>query len=142
MDKQPNLILLRQDLRLQDNPALWHAAEADAPLIVLYILDDETPGKWKMGAAQRWWLHYSLKALSEQLETYRIPLILRRGSTEKILQEIVKKHHVQSIYYNRCYEPYWITLEKKVSAAVLRQFLQQCASHRTLGYCKPSRNTI
>ena len=39
------------------------AAAAQGPVIFLYVLDDETPGEWKLGGASRWWLHHSLDRL-------------------------------------------------------------------------------
>ncbi len=61
----PVIVWFRQDLRLADNPALRAAAATGAPLLCLYILDDTSPGDWKMGGASRWWLHHSLAALDK-----------------------------------------------------------------------------
>jgi deoxyribodipyrimidine photo-lyase len=62
MMASPQLVWFRQDLRTADQPALRAAAER-GPVVGLYVLDDETPGKWKLGGASRWWLHHSLTAL-------------------------------------------------------------------------------
>ena len=56
------LVWFRNDLRLADHAALIAAAER-GPIVALIVLDDETPGHWRMGAAQRWWLHHSLVSL-------------------------------------------------------------------------------
>jgi len=54
------IVWLRQDLRMADQPA-FVAAAAEGVVIPVYVLDDETPGpRYRMGAAQRWWLHGSL----------------------------------------------------------------------------------
>jgi deoxyribodipyrimidine photo-lyase len=53
----PTLLWLRQDLRLQDQPALI-AAAGEGPVIPVYVLDDVAPGAWAIGGAQRWWLHH------------------------------------------------------------------------------------
>ena len=68
MAEAPAIVWLRQDLRLADNPALAAAAETNRPLALLYILDDETPGRWRIGGASRWWLHHSLIELAKALE--------------------------------------------------------------------------
>ena len=47
----PIIVWFRQDLRLSDNPALTHAVKSGKPVICLYLLDDETPGDWRMGGA-------------------------------------------------------------------------------------------
>jgi len=49
------IVWFRQDLRVHDNPALA-AASSRGSVLPLYILDDVTPGHWRMGAASRWWL--------------------------------------------------------------------------------------
>ena len=60
------LVWLRQDLRLADQPAFAAAARV-GPVLALYVLDDVTPGKWRIGGAQRWWLHHSLAVLGKEL---------------------------------------------------------------------------
>lgn len=113
MTKKPTIILFRQDLRLKDNPALTHACHSGNPIIPLYILDDEIPGIWKIGKASRWWLHYSLLSLQESLHAHGSQLVLFKGDTFKILSALIDKHNVGALYWNRCYEPYAIKLEKK-----------------------------
>ena len=62
----PVIVWFRRDLRLSDNVALTEAAESGAPLLPLYILDDETPGDHRMGGASRWWLHADLGEIVPQ----------------------------------------------------------------------------
>jgi hypothetical protein len=66
-ETRPALIWFRQDLRLADNPALQAAIASGAPVLPVYIHDDEAAGEWKPGAAGRWWLHESLATLNESL---------------------------------------------------------------------------
>ena len=66
------VVWFRQDLRLDDNPALRAAAETERPVVPLFIWPPEEDGHWAPGAASRWWLHHSLRSLSEGL--------LERGS--------------------------------------------------------------
>jgi deoxyribodipyrimidine photo-lyase len=111
-DKRPVIVLFRQDLRLEDNPALWHASKSGLPLVLVYILDDEIPGKWKMGQAQRWWLHHSLTQLQEHIAKAGGNLILRRGNTLHVITELVQACKARGVYFNRCYEPFWIKTEQ------------------------------
>ena len=62
---QPVVVWFRDDLRLSDNPALTAAIACGSPLVAVYILNDETPGSWRLGGAARWWLHHSLAALGK-----------------------------------------------------------------------------
>ena len=81
------LVWLRNDLRLADHPALI-AAAARGPVAMIHVLDDETPGAWKMGAAQRWWLHHSLASLSADIAARGGRLILRRGRAGPIVRAV------------------------------------------------------
>ncbi len=81
------LVWFRNDLRLADHAALI-AAAARGPVAAVYVLDDETPGAWRMGAAQRWWLHHSLLGLSRSIAEHDGRLILRRGRAGPIVQAL------------------------------------------------------
>jgi len=104
--KKPVILLFRQDLRLADNPALTEAAKREAPIIPLYVLDEETAGKWKAGGASRWWLHSSLEALQKALNRRKTPLILKKREMNRAVLELVKKVKAEAVFWNRCYEPY------------------------------------
>jgi deoxyribodipyrimidine photo-lyase len=106
------LVWFRQDLRLKDNPALYFAASNADALLFVYILDDETPDTWRMGAASRWWLHHSLTSLASTLEEKGHQLVLKRGNAESVLKELVVEENIDEVVFNRCYEPYNQQLEK------------------------------
>lgn len=86
------------------------AAEHDS-VLPIYILDDQNAGKLSMGAASRWWLHYSLKSLKESLEKN---LSIYKGDPLNILKDIVERYDVKAIYWNRCYEPWRIKRDAKI----------------------------
>ncbi len=108
----PAIVWFRQDLRLADNPALSAAVESGRPIIFLYILDDETPAKWRIGAAQRWWLHKSLTALDAELRRKGSSLILRRGGAAAVLTELIAETGAELLCWNRCYEPFAVERDK------------------------------
>ena len=78
----------RQDLRLNDNPALFDAASR-GKILPVYILDDVNSGEYFMGSASRWWLYHSLVSLNASLQG---KLRVYRGNPANILLEIVNKH--------------------------------------------------
>lgn len=106
MGDGPVIVWLRQDLRLADNPALHAAHQSKRPLILLYILDDKTPGRWRLGGASRWWLHRSLEALSKDAAKRGATLVLRKGEAKTVLAKLVKESGAGAVYWNRCYEAY------------------------------------
>ena len=101
-----SLVWFRQDLRLADNPALTAAAKRGEPIVALYVLDDATPGRWKMGAASRWWLHYSLSGLAASLHEHGITLLLARGDASDIILHLAHDRGIDAVFWNRCYEPH------------------------------------
>ena len=99
----PSIVWLRDDLRVADNPALHAAVERGEPVVVLYLLDDESPGVRPLGAATRWWLHHSLTALAASLEKLGASLVLRRGPAETELPRLVADVGAGAVFWNRRY---------------------------------------
>ena len=124
MSNSPSIVWFRQDLRLADNPALRAACERGEKILPLFILDDETAGAWRPGAAGRWWLHQSLDALHHDLEALGAPLCLRRGEAEDTLPTVIAEAEAGAVFWNRCYEPLAIERDKTLKAALREQGLQ------------------
>ena len=101
----PTLVWFRQDLRLQDNPALQAAVERGGTIIPVYIWDERGEGKWTPGAASRWWLHHALASLDASLRDCASKLVILRGDSKTILRELVAATKSGAIYWNRRYEP-------------------------------------
>ena len=110
------IIWFRQDLRLADQAAVAAAAKA-GPVIALYVLDDETPGDWRIGGAQRWWLHHSLVALDADLRARGNRLLLLRGRAGQVLPELVRATGAGVVHALWHYEPYARTQQLEVAAA-------------------------
>lgn len=98
----PVILWFRNDLRLADNPALFDAARSGNPIIALYVY--ETDAERALGGASQWWLHQSLTRLSEDLRSKGLPLVLRRGSAEKILSQLIKDTGAATVMWNRRYD--------------------------------------
>ncbi|MBB4153014.1 deoxyribodipyrimidine photo-lyase [Sphingomonas jinjuensis] len=115
---ETNLLWLRQDLRLRDQPALVEAAAAGA-VIPVYVLDDETPGDWRIGGAQRWWLHHSLASLAKDLKAKGSRLILRRGVAVDVLKELLEETGATAIHAIKHYEPWSRKAEEALGEALV-----------------------
>ncbi len=115
----PVLVWLRQDLRLADQAAFAAAAASGAPVIPVYVLDDDSPRHRAMGGASRWWLHHSLASLDADLRARGSRLILRRGRCEDVLADLAgffrSRTVVQAVQH---YEPWWRNAEKAVAERV------------------------
>ena len=105
MTHTPTVVWLRDDLRVADNPALHWAVERGGPVVVLYVLDDESPEIRPLGSASRWWLHQSLTALAEELQSLGGALTLRRGPAREVLPAVVAEAGAGGVAWNRRYGP-------------------------------------
>lgn len=114
--RHPVIVLFQFDLRSHDHPALRAAADADAPVVPLYVLDDAAAGPWALGGASRWWLHHSLQALSENFETAGSPLIIRQGDVCEHVCEIAEAIDARAVHFSRGSEPWWRKVEDRLKS--------------------------
>lgn len=128
MSDKTVLLWLRQDLRILDNPALNTAAAAGRVLPV-YIVDESGQDTWPMGEASRWWLHQSLSDLNRELNNR---LWVFRGDPELILPKLAVEHRVEAIYWNRCYEPWRVTRDKRLKKSLQNAGLEVASSNGSL----------
>ena len=109
---ETTLLWFRQDLRITDNPALAYAVERGA-VIPVYIYDVRQASLRDLGAVSKWWLHESLQALSDALDG---KLLLFKGDPEQILARLIKQYGVDSLVWNRCYEPWQMQRDTTIKA--------------------------
>lgn len=97
----PILIWFRDDLRLDDNPALLAAHETNAPLVCLYCFDADLHRR--LGSASLWWLHHSLARLGEDLGARGCTLLIARGDAGTVLPAFAQEIGAQGVFWNRRY---------------------------------------
>jgi deoxyribodipyrimidine photo-lyase len=132
------LLWFRADLRLADNPALANAVTRGEPVVPVFILDDEDAQPWAPGGASRWWLHGSLEALDRDLRELGGPgLILRRGPAEAAIATLVAETGANAVVWNRRYEPWAVTRDARIKAALRAQGVEARSFNATL-LCEPT----
>ena len=117
MKNQISIYWFRQDLRLSDNQA-FTAATQNGHVLPIYILDDVNAGDYAMGAASRWWLHHSLHSLNASLED---GLSIYCGNPEDILLDLIARYDIDTVYWNRCYEPWRITRDTQIKESLKKK---------------------
>nr|WP_255726621.1 deoxyribodipyrimidine photo-lyase [Microvirga sp. ACRRW] len=108
------MVWFRDDYRLGDNPALAAAIETGAPVICLTILENAADGLRPMGAAARWWLHGSLKALDESLRKAGSRLLLLHGPALEAIEAVISATGASAIFWNRRYAAAEIALDSTI----------------------------
>ena len=112
------ILWYRNDLRVDDHPALSAALASGRPVVPVYIHDENPPAGRAPGGASRWWLHRSLAALAQSIDQRGGQLILRRGDTLAALQAIVAETGAAELYFTRGYEPGDKELEASLETAL------------------------
>jgi deoxyribodipyrimidine photo-lyase len=126
------LVWFRGDLRLGDNPALAAAAARGGPVVPVYVLDDGAEGRWRPGAASRWWLHHSLGALDGSLRERGSRLVLARGGAGRELTRLSRACGAGAVYWNRRYEPAVLQRDRIVVADLAKEGLEARDFNSTL----------
>jgi deoxyribodipyrimidine photo-lyase len=99
----PSIVWFRDDLRLADHPALAAALDRGGAVVLLYLLDEQSPGIRPLGGATRWWLHHSLTAHATEIERLGGRLVLRRGAAEVEVPKLVAQTGAEAVFWNRRY---------------------------------------
>ncbi len=98
----PSLVWFRDDLRIDDHPALAAAAQS-GPVCAVYILEAGNDLGRPLGGALKWWLHHSLISLKADLAQHGIRLILQRGDPRHLIPTLTKELGAKSVHWNRRY---------------------------------------
>jgi deoxyribodipyrimidine photo-lyase len=103
-----SIIWFREDLRVQDNSALFEAAEASFDGIVgLYVIDESMWKKTHTAACRVEFILRGLAKLSETLLALNIPLLIRKVNTTEDIPAVVlaaiKQVEAQALYCNYQY---------------------------------------
>ncbi len=99
------IVWFRDDLRLDDNPALKAAIEGGYAPLPVYIHASDEEGEWVPGAASSAWRQRSLAALDAGLRARGSHLRMFFGPSQATLQSLVAATGAEAVFWNRRYEP-------------------------------------
>ncbi len=108
-----SLIWLRDDLRLDDQPAI-RAAGSD-PALFVYVYD-ETASR-PLGGASRWWLDKSLSAFAESLARIGGRLDIVRGEAETVIPALAP----DAVFWTRRYGAAERETDRRIKAELRRR---------------------
>lgn len=109
MSKQAvSIFWFRRDLRLEDNAGLFYALQSNLPVIPLFIFDEDILDKLPKNDARVGFIHDSLSKINLQLYEIGSSLLVKKGKTSSVWQDIIQEFDVKKVFLNKDYEPYAI----------------------------------
>ena len=109
MNKQGITIFwFRRDLRLEDNVGLFNALESEYPVIPLFIFDEEILDSLPKNDARVGFIHESLFKINAKLQEIGSSLLVKKGKTQVVWQQLIQEFDVKEFFFNKDYEPYAI----------------------------------
>ena len=130
MNEETIIVWFHQELRVQDYAPLYWAARKGRVLPVFILPAEE---RWRLaGTASGWWLHESLKELSQALDKLGSPLILRQGMPGRVLAELAAESGAREIYTSWSYEPDSLQQSKQLTQRLRSKQLEVVWFHDRL----------
>ncbi len=129
-----NLIWFRADLRLADNPALFHALKNQSDALALFVLNPEqhrihgeAPQKYQFIKAHIKDLSQRLATLGLSSEVHEVPTF---ADVPALFRQLLHDHPIKQVHFNASY---WLneTLRDQQVKVVLKQAGVQCVEHHS-----------
>jgi deoxyribodipyrimidine photo-lyase len=115
MKKNIGVVWIRDDLRILKNDALIYASKNHEHVCAIYVYKKKD---FQNRSAQRWWLVRALENFKEKLNQLNITLeTIEAESYKKVFETILLKKNF-SIYWNKVYEPKFLSFDQKISSSL------------------------
>lgn len=113
------LVWLQNDLRIEDNTALYHASHyADSGIAAVYFIAENMWRQHDIAACKVDFILRNLQSLSDKLRKYNVPLLVRYVTTfvevPEILSNIVCELNIDALFFNKQYEADELSCQNKV----------------------------
>ncbi len=109
-----SIFWFRRDLRLEDNTALYFALSQKENVLPIFIFDENILEELPIDDPRVQFIYKSLEQINQQLQKNQSSLLILKGKPEEIWTELIKEHHIDSVYINKDYEPYGIKRDEKI----------------------------
>ena len=106
-----NLVLFRNNLRVQDNPALFHACKTGKVLPVFIF--DENSTKKPLGGASKYWLHHALLSLNSDLND---SIIFIKGDIVDNIKTLCQRYFIDAVFFDKSFTPDEIAQDIKIDS--------------------------
>lgn len=93
-----NVVLLKRDLRLQDNEAIYNALKSGRRTILLYVFEDTLLNDPHYSERHWNFIKESLVDLNNSLKTYNSEVLILQGNINRALQIIQETYKITHVY--------------------------------------------
>jgi len=108
-----NIFWFRRDLRLIDNTAL-HESLKKNNVKPIFIFDTNITNKLEKDDARLSFIHSLLFSINKDLNTHDSSVFCYHGKPEVIWQELISNYEIDTVFWNRDYEPYSIKRDNTI----------------------------
>ena len=109
MDKKIGLCWIKDDFRVNRNPALCEATKNHEQVVAFYLFKKSN---FKEQEAQKWWVSKSLNLFKKKLNGFNINLqVIQTNSYKEFFDQLFFKKDY-AIYWNKIYEPKYLKFDK------------------------------
>jgi deoxyribodipyrimidine photo-lyase len=112
----PDIVWLRDDFRLDDQPAIL--AAADRPALHVYVHDDSPRNGRSLGGAAKWRLAQALKAMAERLAARGARLDVVVGEADRIILALAGAVNASRVLWTRRHEGASMALDASVKTSL------------------------
>lgn len=119
-----NVFWFRRDLRLEDNVGLYHALNAGLKVVPIFIFDTEILNKLEQKKDKRVdYIHQALQRIHQALQRHHSGLHIYYGAPVEVFKKITDDFNVDTVFYNRDYEPQAIQRDRQVADLLLKKHI-------------------
>jgi len=116
MRENISIFWFRRDLRLEDNTALCKALNAGKAVVPIFIFDPNILNELDKDDARVTFIYETISAINTSLKKSKSGVLCMHATPEAAWKELIGKYAIESVFYNKDYEPYAKQRDAKINA--------------------------
>ena len=105
--KEVAVFWFRRDLRLNDNPGLYHALRSDNAVLPIFIFDENILSKLDDKQDRRVdFIHRQLTEMRAEMKTLGSDMMVFHGTPLEVYKKLIERYDIKTVFTNHDYEPY------------------------------------